>query len=63
MMKFTGCTLGEAINMATENVAGIYNLSDRGSLATGKRADLILFEKNENNIILKQVWVKGKRDP
>ena len=43
MMNYTGCTLGEAINMASGNVARIYNLSDRGSLKPGKRADLILF--------------------
>ena len=60
VIKYTGCTLGEAVNMASVNVAGIYNLSDRGSLATGKRADLIVFKKNENDIILKQVWVKGR---
>jgi N-acetylglucosamine-6-phosphate deacetylase len=60
IIKYTGCTLGEAVNMASVNVAAIYNLSDRGSLATGKRADLIVFTKNENDIILKQVWVKGR---
>jgi len=60
VMKYIGCTLGEAVNMASVNVAGIYNLSDRGSLATGKRADLILFEKNDNDITLKQIWVKGR---
>jgi N-acetylglucosamine-6-phosphate deacetylase len=59
VMKYTGCTLGEAVNMASVNVAGIYNLSDRGSLAPGKRADLIVFKKNDNDIIIKQVWVKG----
>ena len=60
VMKYIGCTLGEAVNMASVNVAGIYNLSDRGSLAPGKRADLILFEKNDNDITLKQIWVKGR---
>jgi len=60
VMKYIGCTLGEAVNMASVNVAGIYNMSDRGSLTPGKRADLILFEKNENDIILKRVWVKGR---
>jgi len=46
--------------MASVNVARIYNLTNRGSLAPGKRADLIVFEKNDNNIIIKQVWVKGR---
>jgi N-acetylglucosamine-6-phosphate deacetylase len=60
VMRFTGCTLGEAVNMASGNVTRIYNLSDRGSLTPGKRADLILFEKNDNGIKIKHVWVKGK---
>ena len=60
VMKFTGCTLGEAVNMASGNVARIYNLSDRGSLIPGKRADLILFEMEGTNIKLKQVLIRGK---
>ncbi len=32
MMNVTGCPLGEAINMATGNVARIYHLNDRGSI-------------------------------
>jgi N-acetylglucosamine-6-phosphate deacetylase len=60
VMKFTGCTLGEAVNMASGNVARIYNLSDRGSLARGKRADLILFEMDKTSLIIKQVFVNGK---
>ena len=59
MMNFTGCPLGVAINMATKNVAKVYNLSDRGSIAPGKRADLILFEMAGNKLIIKQTWLKG----
>ena len=59
-MRVTGCTLGEAVNMASGNVARIYNLTDRGSLTTGNRADLILFEMDGSNIKLKQVVIKGK---
>ncbi len=44
VIKFTGCTLGEAIDMATRNPARLLNLHDRGEIAVGKRADLILFE-------------------
>jgi len=62
VLKFTGCTLGEAVNMATANVARIYDLPDRGSLAPGKRADLILFEMAGYNINIKQVIIKGKYD-
>jgi N-acetylglucosamine-6-phosphate deacetylase len=60
VMRFTGCTLGEAVNMASGNIARIYNLTGRGSLTPGKRADLVLFEKNNYEIKIKQVWVKGR---
>ena len=61
MMNFTGCSLANAINMASRNVAGIYGLVDRGTLDPGKRADIIMFEKKGNHIIIKETWVKGKR--
>ncbi len=60
MMNYTGCPLGEAINMATGNIARICHLNDRGSLETGKRADLIVFEMDGNRLIIKQVWINGK---
>ena len=43
MMKFTGCSLEEAVNMASKNPASLYQLDDRGTIEVGKRADLILF--------------------
>jgi len=61
VMKFTGCPLGEAVNMATLIFAGIYNLSDRGLLAPGKRADLILFEIRGNKIEIKYVLAGGRK--
>jgi N-acetylglucosamine-6-phosphate deacetylase len=60
VIKFTGCSLGEAINMASVNIARIYNLSDRGSLAPGKRADLILFELEGSKLVIKQTLVNGR---
>jgi N-acetylglucosamine-6-phosphate deacetylase len=60
MMNFTGCSLGEAINMATVNVARIYHLNDRGSLVAGRRADLIVFEMDRNRLIIKQTMVNGR---
>lgn len=61
MMNFTRCSLSDAINMASKNVARIYGLKDRGSLAAGKRADIIMFEKKGNQIIIKETWLKGTR--
>jgi N-acetylglucosamine-6-phosphate deacetylase len=59
VMKVTGCTLEEAIRMASLNPAKLYNLNDRGAIETGKRADLILFRISENEMIIEKTWVKG----
>ena len=56
MMKFTGCSLEDAINMASGNVARVYGLNDRGSLSEGKRADLILFEMDEYQIKIRKTY-------
>ncbi len=60
VMKCTGCTLGEAIDMASKNVAYIYNLSDRGTLTPGKRADIILFELKDYQLNIKKTFLKGR---
>lgn len=59
VMKVTGCSLGEAIRMASTNPARLYRLTDRGEIATGKRADLILFQVNNNELIIKKTYVNG----
>ena len=60
VMKVTGCTLEEAIRMASTNPARLYNLDDRGVIEVGKRADLILFEIIDNEIDIKQTYASGK---
>jgi N-acetylglucosamine-6-phosphate deacetylase len=60
MMSFTGCSLTKAINMASLNVANLFGLSDRGRLETGKRADLILFRRDENRILIEKTFLNGK---
>jgi N-acetylglucosamine-6-phosphate deacetylase len=60
MMKFTGCSLEEAINMVSGNVARVYGLNDRGSLSIGKRADLILFEMDEYQLKIRKTYLNGE---
>jgi len=60
MMKLTGCSLSKAINMASRNVARIYDLDDRGILVQGKRADLILFEREGNQLQIEKTYLCGK---
>ena len=60
VMKFTGCQVKEAFDMASSNVAETFGMDDRGSLEPGKRADIVLFEIRGYEIIIKQVLVKGR---
>ncbi len=60
MMEVTGCTLADAIRMASTNPARLYTLNDRGTIEPGKRADLILFEIGESELIIKKTYVEGK---
>lgn len=60
IMSFTGCSFTNAINMASRNVARVYSLNDRGTLAPGNRADIILFERVNNMIGIKETWLSGK---
>ncbi len=60
MMKFTGCSLSEAIKMASSNPARALGLEDRGSIAPGKRADLILFSLENGKMVIHQTIVAGK---
>lgn len=62
MMNFTGCTLRQAVNLATRNVAKVHGFDDRGTLEPGKRADIILFTQEKNNkVIINETWVAGKK--
>ncbi|MBG0859797.1 MAG: N-acetylglucosamine-6-phosphate deacetylase [Bacteroidales bacterium] len=60
VMKVTGCSLSEVFRMASTNPARFYNLTDRGEIKVGKRADLILFSIVNNELVIKKTFVKGK---
>ena len=60
MVRYTGCTLAEAINMASKNVANLFGWNDRGQLLPGRRADIILLKQNGSDLILQQCLVAGK---
>lgn len=60
VMKVTGCSLADAIKMASTNSAILYGLDDRGLLEKGKRADLVLFTMEDSVMKVKKTYVKGK---
>ena len=59
MVKFSGCSISESVNMATKNYTRIFPLSDRGELTEGKRADLVLFTYQRNVIKINKTIVGG----
>ena len=60
MMTFTGCSLAEAIRMASTNPAKFLGLDELGLILPGKRADLILFDMVDGRMIIKQTIVAGR---
>ena len=60
VIEVTGCSISDAIAMASTNPARLYGLTDRGLIETGKRADLILFSLENNVMKVHKTFVKGK---
>ena len=60
IIDFTGCTLEDAVNMASQNPARMLGLEDRGEIAVGKRADLIFFTFDEGQFEVVKTVVGGK---
>lgn len=60
MMKFTGCSLGDAVRMASTNPARSIGLYDIGEIKQGKRADLILFTIENERIVVQKTIIDGK---
>jgi N-acetylglucosamine-6-phosphate deacetylase len=60
MMKITGCSLDEALRMATINHASLLGLNDRGELSIGKRADFVQLTLKNNQISIKKTYVGGE---
>ncbi len=60
VLKVTGCSLAQVIQMASTNPARLYGLNDRGELKAGMRADLILFTMDDFKMDIRKTIVKGK---
>ena len=60
IMKVSGCGLVKAIQMTTLNPALIHHLNDRGILELGKRADIILFTIENDQMLIQKTIVGGK---
>ncbi|WP_299530105.1 N-acetylglucosamine-6-phosphate deacetylase [Ulvibacterium sp.] len=60
VMEYTGCSLKNAIQMASTNPARLFSLDELGEIEVGKQADLILFSIKDNQMVVEQTYVGGK---
>ena len=60
IMDYTQCTLNDAIQMASTNPAKMFSLNELGEIGQGKQADLILFELDDNKVIIHKTFVSGQ---
>ena len=60
MMISAGCSLKEAVDMASFNQARLLGLNDRGEFLTGKRADFVSFTLMDKKIKIKETIKDGK---
>lgn len=61
VMKVTGCSLSESIQMVSSNPAKINGMNDRGTLEPGKRADIVIFTLEDFNVNILETFVAGER--
>lgn len=60
-MENNNYSLCDAIKMVSLTPAKTLGLDDRGSIAQGKRADLVLAKPNQDRLRIMQVWRQGDR--
>ncbi|MBC8769201.1 amidohydrolase family protein [Arenibacter sp. BSSL-BM3] len=60
IMDYTQCTLKDAIQMASTNPAKMFSLNELGEIGQGKRADLILFQLENNKVVIHKTFVSGQ---
>lgn len=58
MVERAGVTIGEAAQMAATNPAAVLGLADRGRIEPGRRADLIVLDRERR---LKAVFIGGRQ--
>ncbi|WP_425235461.1 N-acetylglucosamine-6-phosphate deacetylase [Ulvibacterium sp.] len=60
VMDYTGCSLKNAVQMASTNPARLFSLDGLGEIEVGKQADLVLFSIKDNQMVIEQTYVGGK---
>jgi len=58
-MEVTSCSLADAVQMASTNQSKLFGLTDRGTLESGNRADIILFSLDDFKVNIQKTYVNG----
>ncbi|KIW06508.1 N-acetylglucosamine-6-phosphate deacetylase [Verruconis gallopava] len=58
LIKWSGCSVAEAVRCVTENVVDMMGVLDRGILQEGRRADFVVLD-DEGNVL--ETWIKGRQ--
>jgi N-acetylglucosamine-6-phosphate deacetylase len=58
IIKWSGCTVAEAVRCVTENVADMMGIMDRGVLQEGRRADFVVLD-DDGNVL--ETWIEGQQ--
>lgn len=58
LIKWSGCSVAEAVRCVTENVADMMGVMDRGMLQEGRRADFVVLD-DEGNVL--ETWIQGQQ--
>ncbi len=59
MIRYTGCSLEEAIQMVSINQSKIMGFNDRGAIEVGRRADLVLFKMVDGEVVVHKTILGG----
>ncbi|KAL8915087.1 MAG: hypothetical protein Q9171_000390 [Xanthocarpia ochracea] len=57
LKQWSGCSLAQAVQCATENIANLMGLKDRGIIEAGRRADFVVLDDTGRVL---ETWIGGK---
>ncbi len=60
MMRYAGCSLAQALELATRNPAKLNSFYDRGILHAGYRADILRFKLHDRRLEIIETRLEGK---
>ena len=56
LIKWSGCSVAEAVRCATENIVNLMGDQERGILEQGRRADFVVLDSEAN---VRSTWIGG----